>query len=120
MGCASSKDMFATMRKPEDEDASLKVPKQVPPSDHSAYAKALADGWKVFPGKYLGGYSSLGPTGLTMQEAMDKCLSTPDAQGINLQFDEHGGTLWTLRSGKDPLVPGAPWNEDNLVCLRKP
>jgi len=112
--------MFATMRKPEDEDASLKVPKQVPPSDHSAYAKALADGWKVFPGKYLGGYSSLGPTGLTMQEAMDKCLSTPDAQGINLQFDEHGGTLWTLRSGKDPLVPGAPWNEDNLVCLRKP
>ena len=76
MGCASSKDMFATMRKPEDEDASLKVPKQVPPSDHSAYAKALADGWKVFPGKYLGGYSSLGPTGLTMQEAMDKETGT--------------------------------------------
>lgn len=60
----------------------------------------MKDCWSALPGKYLAGYASFGAQCFDEITAMEKCAKDAKCHGVNKQFDQCGGTKWTLRAGK--------------------
>jgi hypothetical protein len=63
----------------------------------------MKDCWSPLPGKYLPGYASQRGC-FDVVEAMEKCEQDATCHGINKQYNECGGTKWTLRKGTTGLT----------------